>query len=118
MRKPAPWLCECAITMREIRARINFGRALSGVKPMTMQKFYELRRNAAENFLAEHEFRRHGNKGLDRNPYLPDRLIGSNYIFKPRKANRLIRLGVAMKISNRGRRQGSRMVRGRVLAPA
>lgn len=114
----APWLCDCAITMREIRARINFGRELTGQRPLTPMRFYQLRREAAEAFLDAHSSRRDGNKGLDRNPFLPDRLIGCNYIFKPRKANRLIKLGLNVKIKNTGRKPGSRVIGGRVLQPA
>lgn len=110
----APWLCECAITMREIRAHINFGRELLGMRPLTQMRFYQLRIAAADAFLDQHP---DGNKGLDRNPFLPDRLIGNNYIFKVRKANRLIRLGVALKINNVGRKPGTRVVNGRVLQP-
>lgn len=110
-----PWLCECAITMREIRARINFGRELRGLRPLTAIRFYTLRQEAAEAFLDAHP---HGNRGLDRNPFLPDRLIGNNYIFKPRKANRLISLGVAVEIKNTGRKPGTRVISGRVLQPA
>lgn len=113
-----PWFCNCAISMKELRARINFGREMRGLRPLTMNRFYQLRMKAAEAFLAEHDSRRHGNKGLDRNPFLPDRLIGNNYIFKRQKANRLIRLGVAHNVRDTGRKPGTRVVGGRVLQPA
>jgi hypothetical protein len=119
MAKKQPWLCSCAITMREIKARINFGRELEGKRPLNWQRFYQMRREAAQAFLDEHWGKKHGNTGLDRNPYLPDRMIGNNYIFKPEKANRLIRLGVALDIAeNMGRKPGSRVLGGRVLQPA
>ena len=117
MAKNSPWLCDCAITMREIRARINFGRELQGLRPLTPLRFYTLRAKAAEEFLAAHESRRHGNKGLDRNPFLPDRLIGQNYIFNSRKANKLIKLGVAHIVKNTGRKPGTRVINGRALQP-
>lgn len=116
--KNDPWLCSCSISMREIRARINFGRELLGLRPLTMNRFYGLRAAAAEKFLEAHESRRHGNKGLDRNPFLPNRMIGNNYIFTAARANRLIRMGVAHKVRNTGRKPGSRVIKGRVLQPA
>lgn len=118
-RKKQPWLCSCAITMREIRARVNFGRELTGKRPLTWFHFYRLRSTAAQAFLDEHWDKKHGNIGLDRNPYLPDRIIGNNYIFQAGKANRLIKMGVALDIKEHlGRRPGSRLVNGRVLQPA
>lgn len=117
MSKKTPWLCDCSISMREIRARINFGRELLGLRPLTMARFYALRMVAAEEFLTAHESRRHGNKGLDRNPFLPDRLIGCNYIFGSRKANQLIKLGIAQKVRNTGRKPGTRVINGRALQP-
>lgn len=119
MAKNQPWLCSCSITMREIRARINFGREMVGKRPLTLMRFYEMRREAAQAFLDEHWGKKHGNKGLDRNPYLPDRMIGNNYIFKPAKANRLIKMGVALDIAEHiGRKPGSRVLSdGRVLQP-
>ena len=118
MAKNKPWLCSCAITMREIRARINFGREMCGKRPLTWLRFYEMRREAAQSFLDDN-WDKKGNIGLDRNPYLPDRMIGNNYIFKPAKANRLIKMGVALDIAEHiGRKPGSRVLSdGRVLQP-
>ena len=87
-----PWFCACAISMKEIRARINFGREMQGLRPLTMMRFYQLRMAAAEEFLAAHDSRRHGNKGLDRNPFLPNRLIGNNYIFNAQRDRKSTRL--------------------------
>jgi hypothetical protein len=109
------WLCDCAITIREIRAYINFNREMNGLRPLTSLRFYQMRAEAAEAFLDAHP---HGNKGLDRNPFLPDRVIGRNYIFKKNKANRLIRLGLALKIRKPGRQPGTRVVRGKVVQTA
>lgn len=117
-KKKQPWLCSCAITMRELRARINFGREVLGKRPLTWFRFYQMRRDAAQAFLDAHWGRKHGNTGLDRNPYLPDSMIGNNYIFKPAKANRLIKMGVALDINEHmGRKPGSRLVNGQVLQP-
>lgn len=104
------WRCSCAVTMREIRARINCAREIEGKRPLTWMRMYQLRLLLAEEWLASALKKR---SNPVRNPYLPDRLIGPSYIFKVRKANRLFKAGVALEVRNPGRQPGSKFVRGK-----
>lgn len=117
-RLSSVWRCNCAVTMREIRARINFVRECEGRRPLTWLRLYQLRLTAAEEWLAAAIKRRKNGDGPTKNPYLPDRMIGSSYVFKQRKANRLVKMGIELAVKNTGRKPGSRVLGGKVLQPA
>lgn len=118
-RLSSVWRCNCAVTMREIRARINFVRECEGKRPVTWLRLYQLRLAAAEEWLADAlKRKKKDGAGPTKNPYLPDRLIGPSYVFKQRKANRLVKMGIELEIRNTGRKPGSRVIGGKVLQPA
>jgi hypothetical protein len=100
--------CGCAITMREMLKRVNAQRLLSGKRHMSLQRFYALRLSAAEAFLEKFP---HGNKGMDRNPFLPDRMVGCNYIFSAKRAPALMKVAAAVEV------RGSKLNSGEAYIP-
>jgi len=79
--------CECAVTMKEMLQQVNARRAVSRFRPVSIAMFRKLRCLAADGHHAKFP---DGN--LDKNPFIPNTMIGNNYIFSAARAERLMRL--------------------------
>lgn len=87
--------CECAVTMREMLQQVNARRAVNRFGPVSIAMFRKLRCLAADDHHAKFP---DGN--LDKNPFIPNTMIGNNYIFSAARAERLMRLAEWLAVLN------------------
>lgn len=112
-KKKGLWTCGCSVTMKEILRQVNKYRTQLGKRPMTKNCLYRIRDKAADAFLDAYP---DGNYGLERNPFIAERMVGNAYIFSASRALKLVRTAVRYKPpSNRGRRIGSRFKHGKMV---
>jgi hypothetical protein len=112
-KKKGRWACSCAVSFKEILTQVNMFRVHMGKRPMSSATLYRIRSDAAEAFLDAYP---DGNYGLERNPYIATRVVGSAYVFAANRAAKLVRLGVKYEPpSSRGRKIGTRFKRGKMV---
>lgn len=112
-KKKGLWACGCSVTIKEILRQVNKYRMQTGKRPMSLCCLYRIRDKAADQFLEAYP---DGNYGLERNPFIAERMVGNAYIFSASRALKLVRVAVRYRPpSNRGRRIGARFKNGKMV---
>lgn len=98
MARSKQFRCGCAITSREIVELANVQLAKDGYEE-NVKTFHVLNMMHAK---AQRHLDLHGTR--KKNPWLPTRKIGLNYIFEARQANRLLREVIKDAITRQSKR--------------
>lgn len=88
----AKFRCNCAVSRREILGAVNARRKALGKVSITYLTLHHIIHDAIQSFT---------DSCVDPdcydsepNPFMPDRVVGSNHIYSGAKAQRIFRLGV------------------------